>query len=54
MENGEIQRKYPAEEARKFSPEQRQVLSLRTLDLAEISVPEKPQLLKAVPELLCV
>ena len=54
MENGEIQRKYPAEEARKFSPEQRQVLSLRTLDLAEISVPEKPQLLKAVPEVLCV
>lgn len=44
MKNGEIQGKYPAEEARKFSPEQRQVLSLRTLDLAEVSVPEKPQL----------
>lgn len=54
MENGEIQGKYPAEEARKFSPEQRQVLSLRTLDLAEISVPEKPQLQKAVPEVLRV
>ena len=54
MENGEIQAKYPAEEARKFSPEQRQVLSLRTLDLAEISVPEKPQLQKAVPEVLRV
>lgn len=54
MENGEIQRKYPAEEARKFSPEQRQVLSLRTLELAEISVPEKPQLQKAVAEVLRV
>ena len=54
MKNGEIQGKYPAEEARKFSPEQRQMLSLRTLDLAEISVPEKPQLQKAVPEVLCV
>lgn len=54
MENGKIQGKYPAEEARKFSPEQRQVLSLRTLDLAEISVPEKPQLQKAVAEVLRV
>lgn len=54
MENGEIQGKYPAEEARKFSPEQRQVLSLRPLDLEEISVPEKPQSQKAVPEVLCV
>lgn len=30
------------------------MLSLRTLDLAEISVPEKPQLQKAVPEVLRV
>lgn len=44
MENGEIQGKYPAEEARKFSPEQRQVLSLHHMEHfhpAEVSPKKK-------------
>ena len=43
MADGEIKGKYTAEEAKAFSPEQRKALSLRTLDLADIAVPEKPQ-----------
>ncbi len=43
MADGEIKGKYTAEEAKAFSPEQRKALSLRTLDLAGIAVPEKPQ-----------
>ena len=43
MADGEIKGKYTAEEAKAFSPEQRKALSLRTLDLAGITVPEKPQ-----------
>ncbi len=43
MADGEIKRKYTAEEAKAFSAEQRKALSLRTLDLAGIAVPEKPQ-----------
>ena len=41
MADGEIKGEYTATEAKAFSVEQRQTLSLRTLDLAEISVPEK-------------
>ena len=39
MTDGEIKGKYTATEAKAFSAEQRQTLSLRTLDLAEITVP---------------
>ena len=39
MADGEIKGKYTAKEAKAFSAEQRQTLSLRTLDLAEITVP---------------
>ncbi len=47
MADGEIKGKYTAAEAKKaFSAEQRQALSLRTLDLAEITVPEKEPLPK--------
>ena len=41
MAGGEIKGKYAAKEAKAFSAEQRQALSLRTLDLAEITVPER-------------
>ena len=41
MADGEIKGKYTAAEAKAFSVERRQTLSLRTLDLAEITVPEK-------------
>ena len=43
MANGEIREKYTAEEAKALSPEQLRALSLRTLDLDRIAVPEKPQ-----------
>ena len=54
MADGEIKGRYTAAEAKAFSPEQRQKLSLRTLDLTEIAVPEKPQPPVAAPEALCV
>ena len=41
MENGGIKEKYTAEEAKALSQEQLAALSLRTLDLAKIPVPEK-------------
>ena len=41
MADGEIQGKYTAAEAKAFSEAQRGARCLRTLDLAEISVPEK-------------
>ncbi len=41
MENGGIQKKYTAEEAKALSPDQLAALSLRTLDLSKIAVPEK-------------
>ena len=44
MADGEIKGKYTAAEAKAFSVERRQTLSLRTLDLAEITVPEKEPL----------
>ena len=54
MADGEIKRKYTAAEAKAFSAEQRQALSLRTLDLAEITVPGKEPLPKIAPTALAV
>ena len=55
MTDGEIKGKYTAAEAKAFSAEQRQTLSLRTLDLAKITVPEKePQPSETALEALCV
>ena len=54
MADGEIKGKYTAAEAKAFSAEQRQTLSLRTLDLAEITVPEKEPLPKTAPTVLDV
>ena len=48
------QGKYTAAEAKAFSAEQRQTLSLRTRDLAEITVPEKEPLPKTAPTALAV
>ena len=50
MSGGKIKEKYTVAEAKTFSPEQRQKLSLRTLDLTEIAVPEKPQPTDPAPE----
>ena len=54
MTDGEIKGKYTAAEAKAFSAEQRQTLSLRTLDLVEITVPEKEPLPKTAPTALAV
>ena len=54
MADGEIKGKYTAAEAKAFSVERRQTLSLRTLDLAEITVPEKEPLPKTAPTVLAV
>lgn len=54
MADGEIKGKYTAAKAKAFSAEQRQAFSLRTLDLAEITVPEKEPLPKTVPTALDV
>ena len=54
MADGEIKGKYTAAEAKALSTEQRQALSLRTLDLAEITVPEKTPLPKTAPTVLDV
>ncbi len=54
MADGEIKGKYTAAEAKTFSVERRQTLSLRTLDLAEITVPEKEPLPKTAPTALAV
>ena len=54
MANGEFIGKYTAEEAKAFSPEQRQALCLRTLDLSSIAVPEKTQPPEAAPTALSV
>ena len=43
-----------AAEAKTFSAERRQTLSLRTLDLAEITMPEKEPLPKTAPTALAV
>ena len=54
MADGEIKGKYTAAEAKAFSAERRQTLSLLTLDLAEITVPEKEPLPKTAPTALAV
>ena len=54
MADGEIKGKYTAAETKAFSVERRQTLSLRTLDLAEITVPEKEPLPKTAPTALAV
>ena len=54
MADGDIKGKYTAAEAKAFSAEERQTLSLRTLDLAEITVPEKEPLPKTAPAALAV
>lgn len=54
MADGEIKGKNTAAEAKAFSAEQRQTLSLRTFDLAEITVPEKEPLPKTAPTALAV
>ena len=54
MADGEIKEKYTAAEAKAFSAEQRQTLSLRTLDLAKITVLEKEPLPKTAPPVLAV
>ena len=54
MADGVIKGKYTAAEAKAFSVERRQTLSLRTLDLAEITVPEKEPLPKTAPTALAV
>ena len=54
MADGEIKGKYTAKEAKAFPAEQRQTLSLRTLDLAEITVPEKELLPKTATTALAV
>lgn len=54
MADGEIKGKYTAAKAKAFSAEQRQAFSLRTLDLAEITVPEKEPLPKTAPTALDV
>ena len=54
MADGEIKGKYTAAKAKAFSAEQRQAFSLRTLDLAEITVPEKEPLPKTASTALDV
>ena len=54
MSDGEVKEKYTEAEAKAFSSEQRQKLSLRTLELTEIVVPEKPQPSETALEALCV
>ena len=54
MADGEIKGKYTAAKARALSTEQRQTLSLRTLDLAEIIVSEKEPPPKTAPAALAV
>ncbi len=54
MTDGEIKGKYTAVETKAFSSEQRKALSLRTLDLAKITAPEKELLPKNAPTALAV
>ena len=54
MANGEIKGRYTAEEAKAFSAERREALSLRTLDLDQIAVPEKPRPPETAPAALSV
>ena len=52
MENGEIKAKYTADEMRAFSPQQLRALSLRTTDLSNIALCERPAESPAAPEAL--
>lgn len=54
MANGEIKGKYTAEEAKAFSEEQLRKLSLRTLNLEMITVPDKPKPAETAPPALSV
>ena len=54
MANGEIKHKYTAEEAKALSPLQLHALCLRTLDLEQITVSERPPQHENMPQALSV
>lgn len=54
MANGEIKHKYTAEKAKSLSPLQLHTLSLRTLDLEQITVSERPPQPDNMPQALFV
>lgn len=54
MTNGEIKHKYTAEKAKSLSPLQLHTLSLRTLDLEQITVSERPPQPENMPQALFV
>ena len=54
MANGEIKHKYTAEKAKSLSPLQVHTLSLRTLDLEQITVSERPPQPENMPQALSV
>lgn len=54
MANGEIKHKYTAEKAKSLSPLQLHTLSLRTLDLEQITVSERPPQPENMPQALFV
>ena len=54
MANGEIEHKYTAEKAKSLSPLQLHTLSLRTLDLEQITVSERPPQPENMPQALSV
>lgn len=54
MANGEIKHKYTAEKAKSLSPLQLHTLSLRTLDLEQITVSERPPQPENMPQALSV
>ena len=54
MEDGAVKAKYTAAEAKALPPEQLHALSLRTLDLERIAVPEKEPLPDNTPQALSV
>lgn len=54
MANGEIKHKYTADKAKALSPGQLHTLSLRTLDLEQITVSERPPQPENMPQALSV
>ena len=54
MENGAVKAKYTAEEAKALPPEVLHALSLRTLDLNKIAVPEKTEPSEKAPQAVSV
>ena len=54
MANGEIKHKYTADKAKALSPGQLHTLSLRTLDLEQITVSERPPKPENMPQALSV